>query len=63
MSDVMQLYSKDYSFIEDNADLDDDIEDVHQPTLHEESSAPGKLLPIRFGMFHSTVRLFDIALK
>jgi hypothetical protein len=62
-SDVKQLYSKEFLFIEGTTDLDDDIENMLRPTLDEEPPSPGTAMPLWSWMLYSTLRLFAIAFE
>jgi hypothetical protein len=63
ISDVMQLYSKEFLFLEDTTDLDDEIQNMLRPTLDEEPPSPGTVMPVSSWMLYSTIRLFAIAFE
>ena len=62
-SDVRQLYSKEFLFLEGTTDLDDEIQNMLRPTLDEEPPSPGTILPVSSWMLYSTLRVFAIAFE
>jgi hypothetical protein len=59
----MQLYSKEFLFLEGTTDLDDEIQNMLRPTLDEKPPSPGTILPVSSWMLYSTLRLFAIAFE
>jgi hypothetical protein len=62
-SDAMQLYSKEFLFLEGTTDLDDEIQNMLRPSLDEKPPPPGTIRPVSSWLLYSTLRLFAIAFE